>query len=86
MRTHKCGKGTPDSGDRIIVRMPWKGNYIVCSAIFRMGALGLQLPETIEHGGKYIILPQTIWMDDEKIPPETEWVFASDLGWDETRN
>lgn len=51
-----------------------------------MGALGLQLPETIEHGGKYIILPQTIWMDEEKIPPETEWVFASDLGWDETRN
>ena len=51
-----------------------------------MGALGLQLPETIENEGKYIILPQTIWMDEEKIPPETEWVFASDLGWDETRN
>lgn len=44
-----------------------------------MGALGLQLPETIEHGGKYIILPQTIWMDEENsvarvlFPPLSEF-------------
>lgn len=80
MEPCKWKNGTPEWGEKIIIKMPWKGEDIVCIALHvRGGFLRVQLPETFRSNGKLVILPKEVNISDSDIPSDAEWIY--DFEW-----
>ena len=84
MEPCRWGKTKPDS-EKIIIKMSWKGEDIVCLAT-HVGGLGgflrTQLPETFRYNGKLAILPKEVNIDDDDVPSDAEWFYAFKMKWD----